>query len=287
MLRLVGIEPATEGELAASEEEIRRILASAHESRLPEDKRELLDNIFELSLRVVRQVMVPRSDVVFLDLEKPIEENLELARKTGHTRFPLCQGDLDHVVGLVHIKDLFRAREQPTSLERVRREIIFVPETQPLELLLRRMRQNRLHMAAILDEYGGVSGIVTLENLIEEIVGEIQDEFDFERPEVVKVGDNQYRVLGSMLVEDLEDELGVNLGESRAEDTMAGVALSEIGRRARPGDRIAVGPMMLEVLEVERNRIRALKITVTPPTDDEAVAPAAGPSESASSRQGH
>jgi CBS domain containing-hemolysin-like protein len=101
------------------------------------------------------------------------------------------------------------------------------------------------------------------------------------------VGDNQYRVLGSMLVEDLEDELGVNLGESRAEDTMAGVALSEIGRRARPGDRIAVGPMMLEVLEVERNRIRALKITVTPPTDDEAVAPAAGPSESASSRQGH
>ena len=269
ILRLVGIAPVTEGELAHSEEEIRRLLASRQDAQLPDDKRELLDNIFELSERTARQVMVPRADVVFLDAELSVEENLTTAKRSGHTRFPLCERDLDHVLGLVHIKDIFRAEQVPGSLEEIRREALFVPETQSLEQLLRRMKSSHIHMAAVLDEYGGVSGIVTLENVIEEIVGEIQDEFDFERPELVELGEGIYRILGSMLVKEVEEALSVELGDDRDEDTLAGVALSEIGRQARVGDRVEFGPLEIEILEVEQNRILSLKVTVSHEPDSE------------------
>ena len=268
ILVLVGIEPVS-GEGTHEEEELRRILASSAESRLPDHKRELLDNVFELSHRVARQVMVPRSEVVFLDLEAPIEASLTLARESGHTRFPLCEGDLDRVVGMVHIKDLFRTAELPKSLKDVRRDIFFVPETLPLDRLLRRMRNEHMHLAAVLDEYGGVAGIVTFENVIEEIVGEVQDEFDQEKPELTPLGENTYQIVGSMLVEDLEDALELDLfPDERDEDTLAGVVFSELGRRAKVGDRVQVGRLELEVLEVALNRILSLKVTVKPPPDE-------------------
>src|SRR4029079_19063964 len=214
------------GELAHSEEELR-LLASGTQD-LSAAKRELLDNVFELSTRVARQIMVPRADVVFLSTTRPVDENLDLARTSGHTRFPLCRGTLDQAIGLVHIKDLFRAVEAPRTLEEIARPLTFVPETLSLEQLLRRMRGERVRLVAVLDEYGGVSGIVTLENVIEEIVGEIQDEFDLERPELVQVGDRRYQVDASMLVEDLEDALELEFSE-RDEDTIGGVVLSEVG----------------------------------------------------------
>ena len=270
LLRLFGVEIDENGD-THDEEDLRRMVASDTESDLPEEKRKLLDNVFELSERVVRQVMVPRPEVVFLDIQQSLEENLDRAKSSGHTRFPLCDGDLDHVVGLIHIKDLFRAEQIPDKLEEAKRETFFVPETLPLERLMLRMRNSHLHMAAVLDEYGSVSGIVTLENVIEEIVGEIQDEFDAERPELTKIADGSYQVLGSMLLADLEDELAIEI-DSRDEDTIAGIALSEIGRRPRVGDRATVGPIELEVLEVELNRILALEVTVDeevqPPEDD-------------------
>jgi CBS domain containing-hemolysin-like protein len=272
ILRIVGIQPVTESELAHSEEEIRRLLDSEQQSDLPDQKRELLANIFELSHRTARQIMVPRADVIYLSTTQSMAENLEVARRAGHTRFPLCEGDLDHVVGLVHIKDLFRAPEPPPTLTEVRRAISFVPETLPADRMLRRMRAERVHMAAVLDEYGGVNGIVTLENVIEEIVGEIQDEFDFERPEIVNLGASTYQVSGQMLVADLEDELDLELSE-RDEDTIGGVVLSELGRRGRVGDVVRIGHLSLQVQEIDGNRIRTLRLTVESPTE---VAPAAG-----------
>ncbi|HUP25031.1 MAG TPA: hemolysin family protein [Thermoanaerobaculia bacterium] len=269
LLLLVGIQPVTGAGRSHEEEELRRILASSAESRLSEHKRELLDNVFELSHRVARQVMVPRAEVVYLDLEAPIEDSLQLARESGHTRFPLCEGDLDRVVGMVHIKDLFRSEERPVSLRDVRRDIFFVPGTLPLDRLLRRMRNEHVHLTAVLDEYGSVAGIVTFENVIEEIVGEVQDEFDEERPELTPLGEDTYQVLGSMLVEDLEDALELNLfPDERDEDTMAGVVLSELGRRAKVGDRLQVGRLELEVLEVALNRILSIKLTVKPLPDE-------------------
>jgi CBS domain containing-hemolysin-like protein len=273
LLRLIGLEPAhegAEGGAAHSEEELRLLLATSRGSHLPELKRDLLDNVFELTHRVARQIMVPRADVVYLSTQKSLEENLRIARSTGHTRFPLCDGDLDKVVGLVHIKDLFRSTAPLTSLRERAREISFVPESLTLDRLLKRMRGERIHLMAVLDEYGGVSGIVTLENVIEEIVGPIQDEFDVEKPELVRRGENLYQVSGAMLVADLEDEIGIDFS-NRDEDTIGGVALSELGQRPRVGDRVHLGPLQLDVLEVERNRIKTLRVTVTPaPTTEEA-----------------
>jgi CBS domain containing-hemolysin-like protein len=261
ILRLVGLRPASEHDIAHSEEELRLLLASRHGAELSDDKRDLLANVFELSERVARQVMVPRADAVYLSTRLPLAANLATARASGHTRFPLCDGDLDRVVGVVHIKDLFRAERVPDDLTLVARPVRFVPETTPLDKLLARMRSERLHLAAVIDEYGGVSGLVTLENVIEEIVGPIQDEFDAERPELVARGEGVYQVSGAMLVVDLEDELGLELSD-RDEDTVAGLVLSELGRRPRVGDRVEVAGLGFEVLEVQGNRVRALRLTV-------------------------
>jgi CBS domain containing-hemolysin-like protein len=259
LLKLIGLKSAGEEELSHSEEELRLLLSSSEMGSQSKLKREILDNVFELSLRNARQVMVPRADVIHLSTARPMEKNLETARQSGHTRFPLCERDLDSVIGLIHIKDLFRTTEPIVDLARLARPIKFVPESTPLDRLLGRMQLEQQHMVAVVDEYGGVSGIVTLENVIEEIVGEIQDEFDAERPELIRKGERTYTLSGAMLVVDLEDELGLELS-TRDEDTIAGVVLSELGRRPRVGDRVALGPARFEVLEVQGNRIRSLSL---------------------------
>jgi CBS domain containing-hemolysin-like protein len=264
LLKLVGIAPMSESEIAHDEEELRLLLSSSNATHMSLQKRELLDNIFELSHRVARQIMLPRQDVIYLSTNRTLSENLRIARRSGHTRFPLCEGDLDHVIGLVHIKDLFRRDRPLNSLKEVAREIAFVPETLELDRLLKRMRTERFHLAAVIDEYGGVSGVVTLEAVIEEIVGPIQDEFDVEQPELQEQGDGVYEVSGGMLVEDLEEALGVEFSE-RDEDTIGGVVLSELGRNPAEGDRIELGPVTLEVLEIQHNRVNTLRVTVRQP----------------------
>ncbi|MDX1740259.1 MAG: hemolysin family protein, partial [Rhodothermales bacterium] len=208
ILRLFGIEPVTEAEMGHDEEELRRLLASTGDS-LSREKRRILDNVFTFSSRPVRKIMVPRADVVYLSTQRSTAQNVAIARSSGHTRFPLVENDLDHILGFVHIKDIFRDEELPGSLEDIRREIAFIPETLTLDRLLHRMRQESVHLAAVLDEYGGLSGIVTLENVLEEIVGEIQDEFDLELPEIIEKKSGEWEVAGAMLVEDLENALGV------------------------------------------------------------------------------
>ncbi len=262
ILKMFGIEPVSEEEAAHTEEELRLILAATQPDAISDQKRDILDNVFELSHRTARQIMVPRPDVVFLSTNKSVAENLEVARTSGHTRFPLAEeGDLDRVVGLIHIKDIFRADPPPERLIPLKREIAFVPDTMRLDRLLRRMRAERSHLAAVLDEYGGVSGIVTMENVIEEIVGEIQDEFDLEPPELVKTDESTYEISGQMLVKDLEDELEIEFSD-RDEDTIGGVILSELGRRPRPGDSIDLAPLTLEVLEIDGNRAKTVKAKI-------------------------
>jgi CBS domain containing-hemolysin-like protein len=266
LLRLIGIKPITDHGGLSGEAELRRMLAATIDDRLSDQKRELLDNVFELSNRNTRQVMVPRNEVVFLNTAQPLERNLRRARESGHTRFPLCDGDLDRVIGLVHIKDLFRSVEDPTDIADMRRDIALVPETLTLDRLLRRMRQEHVHMCAVLDEYGGVSGIVTMENVVEEIVGDIQDEFDMEEPDLVQRGENIFDVAGSMLIADLEQQLQVELND-RDEDTIAGVVLSELGRQPQIGDQVAIGRMSAQVHELDGNRITKVRATILPPPE--------------------
>ncbi len=264
LLKLIGIEPISEGDSAHSEEELRRLLASESDNDLSDHKRELLENVFELSERTARQTMVPRAEVVYLDRNKTLAENIEIAKKSGHTRYPYCEDDLDHVLGIVHIKDIFQAENPPESLDELRRPVSFVPETLPADRLLRRMRSEKVHLAAVLDEFGGVSGIVTLENVLEEIVGEIQDEFDTETPDIVRLAPHRYKVSGSVLVAELEEFLDMEISD-RDEDTIAGIVLSEIGRRARAGDKIRFQDLDIEVQEIDGNRIKSLLVNVDEP----------------------
>jgi CBS domain containing-hemolysin-like protein len=172
------------------------------------------------------------------------------------------------VIGLLHIKDLFHTTGALPPLEAIARPIAHVAETLTVDRLLRRMRAEKLHLAAVVDEYGGVSGIVTLENVIEEIVGQIQDEFDLEVPELVKKRENVYLVSGSMLVDELEQALGVEFSE-RDEDTVGGVMLSELRTSPSEGDEVTLPPLTLRVVEVDENRIKRVRVTVDAPTPAE------------------
>lgn len=267
ILRLLGIKPASEKDLSHSEEELRMlVMASAQSGHLDETERSLLDNVFDFSERVAREVMVPRGEMVCLYLDDSLEENIRVARTEGHTRFPLCEGDKDHVIGLVHIKDLLRLGidDKPVlDLRQIMRPILAVPETNSISTLLKEMQRRRTHMAVLVDEYGGTAGMVTLENLLEEIVGDIRDEFDDEPPEVEAVAPNVYEVDGALLLEEVEERFGLNLPEEHTEevDTIGGYIFSLLGRQPVVGDQVPFDQMQAQVAEVDGFRIVRVRLS--------------------------
>ncbi len=248
LLKLVGVRPASESELAHSEEEFRLLLANSHQHGvLDRDKVQMLEQVLDFAERSVRQVMVPSVEVKYLDTQKSIEDNLRTARSESHTRFPLCDGSLDKVVGLVNVKDLFRNLEvlkENFSLESVTRQVHFVPESKDIKSLLADFRKTRIHLAVVVDEFGSTAGIVTLEDVLEEIVGEIQDEFDVPTPPkmIRQTLSGQYLVQGRTLVEDIEARLSIEL-QDEINDTIAGHVMMILGRTARVGDQIPVASL--------------------------------------------
>ncbi len=268
ILKVVGIEPASEhAEAAHSPEELRLILASSEKAGvLSEEKREIIEGVFQFSTRTARQLMVPRTDVVFLSTTRTIEENLETIRTTRHTRYPLCEGSLDVTIGLIHVKDLMLAqlRGPGKPLAELKRDVLFVPGNSTVESLLSQFIESKTHMAIVLDEYGGASGIVSLENITEELFGQIQDEFDRERPEIEPLGNGRYRVRGDYLIEDLADRLKIDLGEPE-EETVGGYVAARLGREVKPGDRVELGDLAISVLDGERFRVRWVLVTIKAP----------------------
>src|SRR5207245_1328467 len=255
--RILGLRPATTTDVAHSQEELRLILASSEKAGvLSEENREIIEGVFQFSKSTARQIMVPRTDVVVLSTKKSIAENLEILRTTRHTRYPLCEGTLDQTIGLIHVKDLLLAqlRGPGRPLTELKRDALFVPENSTVEALLSQFIENKTHMAVVLDEYGGASGIVSLENITEELFGQIQDEFDRERPEIEPLGNGRYRVRGDYLIEDLVDRLKVDVGEP-AEETIGGYVAARIGREVAPGDRTTLGDLSIEVVDAERLRV--------------------------------
>ncbi|HJQ83324.1 MAG TPA: transporter associated domain-containing protein, partial [Candidatus Binatia bacterium] len=197
-------------------------------------------------------------------LEDVLEENLAVVTQAAATRFPLCSTDIDHVIGMIHVKDLFNRRDQLRSSEdlvALKRDILFVPESRSLDLLQRDFQQRRTHMAIVVDEYGGSSGLVTLEDVIEEIVGEIQDEFDREPPSVQATP--QGLVFdGLTLVEDVAERLGVTLPESPDVSTLGGFVTAHVGRMPRKGDTVGVAGHEMTVIEMRGRRVT--KVLVAP-----------------------
>ncbi len=258
LLAVIGINPANDNEVAHSQEELRLILVRSEKAGvLSEENREIIEGVFQFSKRTARQIMVPRTDVVVLSITRTIEENLEIIRTTRHTRYPLCDGTLDRTIGLIHVKDLMLAqlRGPGRTLQELKRDVLFVPENSTVEALLSQFIEHKTHMAVVLDEYGGASGIVSLENITEELFGQIQDEFDRERPEIEPLGSGRYRVRGDYLIEDLADRLKVDVGDPD-EETIGGYVAAKIGREVTPGDHVQLGDLSIQVIEAERFRVR-------------------------------
>jgi CBS domain containing-hemolysin-like protein len=275
-LRLFGVHPSGEGNMVQSQEELRAIIAHSEKAGiLSEENREIIEGVFQFSKRTARQIMVPRTDVAVLSTKKSIQENLEIIRTTRHTRYPLCDGTLDQTIGLIHVKDLLLAqlRGPGKSLSELKRDMLFVPENSTVEALLSQFIEHQTHMATVIDEYGGASGIVSLENITEELFGQIQDEFDRERPEIEPLGSGRYRVRGDYLIEDLADRLKVDVGQP-AEETIGGYVAARLGREVAPGDETVLGDLSIKVVDAERFRVRWVIVQTPMPKIEEVEEPA-------------
>src|SRR5438270_3320798 len=245
--KLLRIKPVAGPELAHSEEELRLILDESEKSdEVSELGRDLLVNALDLRQRVVRDIMTPRGDVVFLDLEQNFEDNVKKAIESRHTRFPLCRGHLDNAVGLIHIKELMpMLRDPQPDLMRIKRELIPVPEMMSLEKLLNLFLTKHAHLALVVDEYGGTVGMVTLENVLEEIVGDIQDEFDTEKAEFRKINENEFTVAGSLGLYELRDLAGLEL-ESADVSTIGGYVTHLLGHLPKQRSRARIGDCLVK-----------------------------------------
>ena len=205
--------------------------------------------------RVVRDITTPRGEVVFLNTEDSFEENLKIAQESRHTRFPLCEGHLDQTIGQVHIKDLLPLlREPKPDLHGIKRELLPVPEMMPLEKLLTFFLNKHAHLALVVDEFGGTVGIVTLDNVLEELVGDIQDEFDAEKPELRKVTEDEFVVDGSLGLYELNDLMGLEL-ESADVSTIGGYVTHLIGHLPKSGEQTRIDDYVVTVSKADGRRV--------------------------------
>jgi len=261
-VRLFGLRPAKEHEEAASQEEIHHILSESYESgKINASELGYVERIFAFDDLLAREIMVPRTDMVCLSLDKPVEENLRVIRKEQYTRFPVCRGSKDDIVGFVNTKQFFLSYDGSSDFDfgALVHPLLAVPDVTPIKVLLGRMQKEQVHMALLLDEYGGTSGLLTIEDILEEIVGEIRDEFDKdERTSIEMTGPNRYLVDGKVLISELNGVLGADLPNEEV-DTIGGWIYS-MNPDIRPGDRWSYGGLDITVRERERNRIRKVEI---------------------------
>ena len=264
LLRLFGVRPAGT-EQAHSEEELRLLLASSQKRAGTSPLgRDIVLNALDLHHRVARDVMRPRQEITGLDTQASIAECLDLAERTRYSRFPLCdQGDLDKTLGAVHYKDLFAMRlkaRRGAELVAVAWKLIYVPETAQLEKLLQLFLDRKLHMAIVVDEYGSTVGLVTLENILEELVGQIQDEFDQEKPLLRKTGDQTWELAGNMPLHELAELIGQPLLADGI-TTTNGWVTQRLGGFPKAGDVVLVGDYEVRVEEMDGVRVARLRLT--------------------------
>ncbi len=264
LLRIIGFNPASGHEMVHSVEELKMMLsASAEEGVVEARQEEILRAVFDFSDTLVRQVMVPRTEVVAVPADASLNELIDLVGEETHTKLPVYRDRVDQVLGVVHIKDVLRAlRDEPATKLRARdlmTEAIFVPEAAPVFSLLELFRSRRQHIAIVLDEYGGTAGVVTLEDLLEEIVGEVSDPFDAD-PEIQPLADGSSLVDGLTLIEEVNEHFDLQLGDADY-DTIAGYVLGRLGRMAQVGDSITVDDTRLQVEAMDGRRIERVSLT--------------------------
>ena len=264
LLRQLGIEPASETDMAHSEEELRLLFTSTQRrTGGPSVGHDIVLNALDLRRRRVREVMRPRQEIVALSTDASMTECLDVAEKTRFSRFPLCEeGNLDKMLGVIHLKDLFAMRFKATrgsDLLTLARKLIYVPETARLEKILQLFLERKLHMAIVVDEYGGTVGLVTLENVLEELVGQIQDEFDQEKPLLIKTGDQSWEVMGALPARDLAQLVGEELREEDV-TTTSGWVTHRLGGFPKAGDTLTLGAFEAKVEEMDGPRVARLRL---------------------------
>jgi CBS domain containing-hemolysin-like protein len=268
LLGLLGIEQVPEHHLVYSEDELKRIVSASHEVGILEaHEQDMLHKVFAFSDKVAREVMIPRPDIKALSVNVTWHDLLAEVREHAHTRFPVYEENIDNVIGVFHAKDLFAfLSERPIEEFNMRaliREVPFVPESKPVDDLLTELKKGKTQIAIVMDEFGGTAGLVTLEDLLEEIVGEIADEFDDEHPEIEMIGPGQYLLDGRYRIAEFNDRFASGLPTDDF-DTMAGLVFGTLGREPQVGDEVALGDVSFTVKHMEGHRITRLALHLRP-----------------------
>jgi putative hemolysin len=263
LLRLFRINPQAE-ENQVTEEEIRIMVDIGEEKgAIAPEEGEMIDNVLELSEKTAVELMTPRTDLEVLWLEDAPEQWEELIFSTNHSRYPVCGEDMDEIVGFLHVRDYFKniRSQKPASLKELLRPAYLVPETVSADILLREMKLNKTHMAVVVDEYGGTSGVVTMEDLLEEIVGQIEDEHDDEGPDIVQTGDASWRARGSIDLDSLSEAVGFTLPEGDY-DTLGGLIYSRLSSIPEDGahPEVDVAALHIRVEELTDHRVEWAEI---------------------------
>jgi putative hemolysin len=268
-LRLLGLEKPGEEREVLSEAELRMLLGRATEhGEIEREEQEMLYKVFDFADKEVEDVMVPRPEVVALSIDMPPEQALQAVIDSPYTRYPVYRETLDDIVGILHVRDLFSALNDEgfanVRIEKLLRQAYVVPETKDLAALLADFRRTNFHMAVVVDEYGTTAGIVTLEDLLEEIVGEIEDEFDLPDESVEHVDERTVRIDGTFPIDDFNEKFGIELP---IEDyhTVAGFVFGLLGRAADSGDEVDYNGLHFRVLETEGSRIEKLEVQFVEP----------------------
>jgi putative hemolysin len=278
-LRLLRVKPAPAGMIAYTREDIRHSVAAAEDvGEFEQAEEEMLYKVFDFASKEVAEVMVPRPEVTAISVDMSPEDALATVVDSPFTRYPVYRESLDDVVGVLHVRDLFSAIHDlgiaAVELGSIVRPAYVVPETKDLAALLADFRREKLHMAIVIDEYGAMEGLVTLEDVLEEIVGEIEDEFDLPDTSIERVDEWHIRIDGTYTIDDFNEEFGTHL-EQEDFHTMAGLVFGELGRAPEVGDEVAVDGLVLRVLGIEGSRILRIEVEFREgdaPTDESAAA---------------
>jgi putative hemolysin len=264
VVRLAGGDPKAQRE-QMSDEELRE-LVNTHET-LGEEERRIVEDVFEAGDRQIREVMIPRTEVDFIDANTPVYRAAKEAVNQPHSRYPVIRGSADDVIGFVHVRDLFHPDHHGRSVRvgELTRETLVLPWTRPLLAALADMRREGMHMAIVADEYGGTAGIVTMEDLVEELIGDIKDEYDVEEAETTVHRGGEVEVDGLLNLDDFEDETGVVLPEGPYE-TVAGFLMARLGRLPQAGDFVDFEDHRITVREIEGRRVSRVLVTAVPAT---------------------
>ncbi|MCE3046488.1 hemolysin family protein [Helicobacter kayseriensis] len=263
VLSLIGVRPATEHEIAHSDEELKIIVGESLKGGFIDSvEGEIIKNAVDFSDTVAKEIMTPRKDMICLDADESYEENLKVVMETNHTRYPYYKESKDNILGMIHIRDLLQDTLKEThDLSLLVRQPLIVPENTSISEILKKMNKEQIHTALVVDEYGGTSGLLTMEDIIEEIVGEISDEYDCKNEEIVQIDEKTYRVNGMLGLEEIEEKIGVKLSDEYEHVTLGGYVFNLLGSLPVVGEAIEDEMCLYEVLEVDGARIKELKVT--------------------------